>query len=145
MEDKSRLVTRHLVWGWGALGLFMVLGFAMELMHGFKVSWLLAVDNETRRFLWVLAHAHGGLLAILNLLFAFTLERQSAVSAPLRWASLGFLSAMILMPAGFLAGGLVIYQGDPGPGIVLALLGATILILSVATLTLALIRGRPAS
>ena len=41
------------------------------------------------------------------------------------------LSALILLPGGFFLGGLVIYSGDPGLGILLVPLGALFLLSGV--------------
>jgi hypothetical protein len=101
-------------------------------MHGFKLSWYLHVENETRRFLWVLAHAHGTLLALLNIGLGLTLRHIPGPHSTYRWVSSCLLAALVLMPAGFLCGGIVVYEGDPGPGIVLALIGAGLLILGLA-------------
>jgi hypothetical protein len=37
----------------------------------------------------------------------------------------------VLLPGGFFAGGLRVYGGDPGPGIILAPIGATSLLIAV--------------
>ncbi len=125
---ESVLVRRHLVAGWTGLLVFLVLGLALETLHGFKMSWYLAADHEVRRFLWVLAHAHGALLALLNIVFALSLRQPECAAAAGPVSSIGLLAAMVLMPVGFFTGGLVIYNGDPGPGILLALIGAVLLI-----------------
>lgn len=132
MSGNEVVGRRNLVAGWCGLLFFLLLGLALELMHGFKVSWYLAADHETRRFLWVLAHAHGALLGLLNIAYGLTVMRPQCAAAATRTASFCLLAALVLMPAGFLSGGLVIYQGDPGPGIALALLGAALLICGVA-------------
>ncbi len=142
MSEFDTLIRRHLLAGWGGLFVFLLLGLLLELLHGFKASWYLAADNETRRLLWVLAHAHGALLAVLNLVFALTIDKWRAGLHALRWISLALLIALVLMPTGFLTGGLVIYQGDPGPGIVLALVGAAVLICGVGALVLQLWRDQ---
>lgn len=141
---RETLVRRHQLAGWFGLLFFLCLGLLLETLHGFKVSWYLAVDNETRRFLWVLAHAHGALLSLLNILFALTLAGQARAHPWLGWISGCLLAALVLMPAGFLTGGLVVYGGDPGPGIVLALLGAGLLILGVGGFAWTLVAGRDA-
>ena len=73
-EDAAVLTGRHIRFGWFALLLFATLGIILETMHGFKIGWYLDVGNETRRLMWRLAHAHGGLLAIVNIAFALTLK-----------------------------------------------------------------------
>lgn len=124
---------RHLAFGWRMLLLFLLLGFALETLHGLKVDWYLETNTETRRFLWTLAHAHGSLLAILNLAFAFTLQVRGAFRPKAaRIISPMLMAANILLPLGFFLGGIVVYQGDPGAGITLAPIGAILLIVAVA-------------
>lgn len=128
----EKLVRRHLVYGWWSLAIFLLLGVILESMHGFKIGWYLNAGNETRRFLWTLAHAHGALLSLVNIAYAFTLSRLSMVSCGHnKFISLLLLMASVLFPAGFFLGGTVIYQGDPGIGIIFAVVGAILLLISV--------------
>lgn len=126
------LVRKHLRIGWSGLLLFLTLGIVLETLHGFKVGYFLDVSNQTRRFMWTLAHAHGTLLALVNLAFAMTVHLLP------RWAdkdkglaSTCLLGATILMPAGFFLGGVFIYGGDPGLGIFLLPVGAVMLLVAV--------------
>lgn len=138
-SPETDLVHTHLRFGWAMLLVFVCLGVALEAMHGFKVPWLLDVGQETRRTMWRLAHAHGTLLSVLNLGFAFTLSqipqwtKASAASKSLRVAS-------VLLPGGFFAGGVVIYDGDPGLGIALVPLGAAALLYAIILVVLGLRR-----
>lgn len=126
--DLSR---RHLAVGWVALLVFLLGGLALEAMHGLKIDAYLGVDNETRRLLWTLAHAHGTLLGLVNIAFAWTLTRTPALAAkPL--ASRCLVGATVLMPAGFFLGGVVTYGGDPSVGILLLPVGALLLVVAVA-------------
>ncbi len=125
-------VRRHLRTGWWTLLLFLSLGLVLESMHGFKVRWYLDVTNETRRLLWRLAHAHGTLLGLVNLAFAASLAVLPPSSA--RWREISsrcLLGASVLMPGGFLLGGCVIHDGDPGLGILLLPFGAALLFVAV--------------
>ena len=126
---------RHLAFGWRMLFLFLLLGLGLETIHGLKLAWYLESGNETRRFLFTLAHAHGSLLALVNLAFAFTMQlRDSGELKKASFISPALMAANILLPAGFFLGGIVVYQGDPGAGILLAPIGALILIVAVALL-----------
>jgi hypothetical protein len=90
------------------------------------------VPTAPRRHVWTLAHAHGVLLAVLNLVFAGTLRLFCRGDE--RWASLAsaaLIGATILLPGGFFLGGLVVYAGDPGPGVLLAPLGGALLFVAV--------------
>ncbi len=130
--DSAAVAKRHLRWGWWSLLIFLTLGLVLEALHGFKVGAYLKVSNETRRLMWTLAHAHGTLLALVNLAFAFTVRllpdwpprKCSAASATL-------LGAALLMPAGFFLGGFYLHEGDPGLGILLVPLGGALLFFSV--------------
>jgi len=132
-SHASALARRHELFGWRALLVFLTLGIALEALHGLKVGWYLDVSNEARRFMWTLSHAHGTLVALVNLAFAFSLPRLSGASArELRVASRAFLIAAILLPAGFFLGGLVTHAGDPGLGVLLVPVGALALLVGVA-------------
>jgi len=127
------LAHRHLRAGWIALAVYLTLGIALEALHGFKVGFYLDVGNETRRLLFRLAHAHGTLLAIVNILYGLTVRAVPESGRPL--ASGALLAALVLLPLGFFAGGIVIHGGDPGLPILLVPAGA--LALLVGTLVTA--------
>jgi len=127
--DLSRL---HLRVGWWALLFFLSAGTLLEAMHGFKLGFYLDVSNETRRLTWTLAHAHGSLLSILNLVFAATLQLAPGWSGASRVvASRCLIGALILLPTGFLLGGIFVHAGDPGLGILLVPPGAALLFVAV--------------
>lgn len=139
--ENGDIVRRHLIAGWGGLVLFIVLGAFLEGLHAFKTPLYLDVENETRRFLFRLAHAHGALLSILQLGVAGTLAwlRGRDPSVNERFISLCFLGALVLLPGGFFVAGWGAAGGDPGWGIVLVPGGALCLLGgSVALLTASL-------
>src|SRR5258706_9237296 len=110
-RDLGFYIHRHLVFGWWALLAFLSLGILLEAFHGFKIGWYLDVSNETRRLMWTLGHAHGTLLALINLAFAATLEMLQNLGAKLRsLVSGGFLAATLLIPGGFILGGFGIHS-----------------------------------
>ena len=123
---------RHLRFGWRSLFAFLALGFILEILHGFKLGWYLDVGAETRRLMFTLAHAHGTLLALVNLAAGLTLrtvkgfELTTAASHSLIWGSL-------LLPFGFFLGGLVVHDGDPGLGVLLVPVGALLLLYGVGS------------
>src|SRR5881296_244551 len=102
----AQRVERNLRFGWWSLLIFLSLGAVLEALHGFKVRWYVDVGNETRRLMFTLAHAHGTLLALVNIVAGLSgriVERftlRSSVSFALIWAA-------ILLPAGFFLGGIV--------------------------------------
>jgi hypothetical protein len=130
-----QLADRNLRFGWWSLLVFWSLGAVLETMHGFKIGWYVDVGNETRRLMFTLAHAHGTLLALINIAAGLTarkvdrFELRPSVSFALIWAA-------ILLPAGFFLGGIVIYDGDPGLGVWLVPVGAILLFYSVARIAL---------
>jgi hypothetical protein len=104
----------------------------LEVLHGFKIGFYLDVSNSTRRLMWTLAHAHGTLFSILNLMFALTIrmipdwDRSGRVLA-----SRCLLGALVLVPLGFFLGGALIYGGDPSIGVALVPPGALLLFVAV--------------
>jgi hypothetical protein len=127
--DALDAARRHLRFGWVCVALFATLGVVLETLHGFKVGWYLDVANETRRMLLTLAHAHGVLIGLVNVVFGLTL--RAGVRGVHRVASPALLAANVLLPGGFGLGGLVIYGGDPGLGVLLVPLGAACLLLGL--------------
>ncbi len=126
----SPLPARHVRLGWWTLLVFLTLGIGLEALHGLKVDFYLDLANETRRLMWTLAHAHGVLLGLVHVAFAVTL-RGSAEAGWQRLASRCLLGATVLLPGGFLLGGVVIHAGDPGAGILLVPVGALLLFTAV--------------
>lgn len=137
----AQLADRNLRFGWWSLLVFLSLGAVLEALHGFKIGWYVDVKNDTRRLMFTLAHAHGTLLALVNIVAGLSVrivERftlRSSVSFALIWAA-------ILLPAGFFLGGIVIYDGDPGLGVWLVPVGAALLFYSIARIAFDLSRRK---
>jgi membrane protein DedA with SNARE-associated domain len=91
--------------------------------------------------MFTLAHAHGTLLALVNIAAGLTVhmvERftlRPSVSFALIWAA-------ILLPGGFFLGGIAIYDGDPGLGVWLVPIGAALLFYGIARIALDLSRRK---
>jgi len=120
---------KNLRYGWWSLVFWLGLGLVLETLHGFKVGWYLDVGAEIRRLMFTLAHAHGALLALVNIAAGLTargLNRPlpNAAATSLVWGA-------VLLPAGFLLGGVWIHDGDPGLGVALAPIGALLLLYGV--------------
>jgi hypothetical protein len=127
--DYSR---RHLRFGWWSVLTFATFGLVLELLHGFKVGAYLDVSNETRRLMWTLAHAHGTLLGLVHVLFGLTVATFPDLAVPnVRLVSRSLVAASLLLPGGFLLGGIVFYSGDPGLGVLLVPVGAVLLLTAV--------------
>ena len=129
MTDLAR---RHLLLGWWTLLVFLTLGITLEALQGFKIGFYMDLANATRRHVWTLAHAHGALLGLVNLAFAASLKlfcdgRESWTSL----ASAALIGATILLPGGFFLGGVVVYAGDPGLGVLLVPIGGLLLLVAV--------------
>ena len=132
-ELRRQLAHRHYLVGWCGLLLFLSLGASLEAMHGFKVGFYLDPGHRLRRELWTLAHAHGTLLALVQLVFAAGVLHFGRWTAPrLKLVSFFLLDALLLMPLGFFLGGLGHSEGDPSLGVLLVPLGALLLFLAVA-------------
>ncbi len=139
----AMVVRRHLRFGWWTLLVFLSLGIALEGLHGFKIGAYLNPSQSTRRLMWTLAHAHGALLAMLNLGFGFSVSLYSNWDPGRRRLASGCLiGASVLLPSGFFLGGINIRGGDPGFPIVLVPAGAFLLLVSVAMTALAGSRDR---
>jgi hypothetical protein len=145
-ELRERLARRHHFVGWWGLLLFLTLGIVLETLHGFKVDFYLDPAHRIRRLLWTLAHAHGTLLALVNIAFAAGLIQLGRwEERPLRLASFFLIDALVLLPVGFFLGGLGHTEVDPGPGILLVPVGALLLLVGVGLVARAATRpaGRP--
>ena len=123
---------RHLRFGWWSLFAFLTLGVLLEALHGFKLGWYLNVDVEMRRLMFTLAHAHGTLLALVNIAAGLTMRTVKGFELA-RAPSLALLWGSLLLPIGFFLGGLVIHDGDPGLGVLLVPIGALLLLYGVGS------------
>jgi hypothetical protein len=136
--DRS-CARRHLRVGWVTLLFFATLGTLLELLHALKLPWYLGVASETRRLMWTLAHAHGAALGLVNLALAAVCPLLPRRLPPAASASL--IAGTILVPGGFLAGGLFVHGGDPGLGAILIPPGALLILFALALITRASFGG----
>jgi hypothetical protein len=82
--------------------------------------------------MWTLAHAHGTLLSVLNIVFAMTLGLTTDWNESRRLlASRCLRGALVLMPLGFFLGGVRTHGGDPGLGVLLVPPGGFLLFVAV--------------
>lgn len=131
-HDPLFYARKHVRFGWWTLLTFLTLGLVLETLHGFKIGMYLDVSNETRRFMWTLAHAHGALLSLVHVIFGLCLRAMPEIgNRNLGLASSSLVGASLLLPGGFFLGGIAFYSGDPGLGIVLAPVGAAMLGIAV--------------
>jgi hypothetical protein len=127
---EDDLAHRHRRFGWTSLFVWMCGGLALEVFHGFKLGGYLL--DPLRREFWTLAHFHGALLSVVNLVYVRWAEAPGLSAAARGRASLALIAGSVLMPVGFLLGGWIHYEGDPGLGIALAPLGGLALLYPVA-------------
>lgn len=133
----EQTVSKHLAVGWWLVVVSIALGTALEALHALKLGLYLDVANETRRLLWTLAHAHGALLGLVNVAFASSLPRLAALAPAGRsLASRALLAGSLLLPAGFFLGGVFVYEGDPGLAVLLAPVGAALVLLAAVVIAL---------
>lgn len=141
---RETIARRHHVIGWSALLLFLSLGAFLEFLHGFKLGFYLDLDHHQRREMWTLAHAHGTLLALVQIGFAAGVTQFGRWTAGrLKLVSFFLLDAAILIPLGFFLGGLYPSESDPWMGILLVPPGALLLFSAVALIILSAGRERP--
>jgi hypothetical protein len=117
-----------------ALCVFTLLGLALEALHGLKLGFYLNPDNETRRLLWRLGHAHGALLGLVNVCYALSARAWPRLEDPP--AGRALLAALVLMPLGFLLGGAFAQAGDPGMSVGLAAAGGVALLFGLLRVAL---------
>ncbi|MFK7926888.1 MAG: hypothetical protein AB8H79_01775 [Myxococcota bacterium] len=131
MQDHPPgFVSTQVRFGWIALAIYLCIGLILEALHGFKVAWYLDVGSETRRLLLTLGHAHGTLLALVNLVFAAT-SPWLAPGVAVKTSAIALRIATVLLPAGFLLGGLWLSGNDPGVAVFLVPLGGIALMVGV--------------
>ena len=129
-DAASKLAFLNVKFGLWALLAYLSLGICLETFHGFKVGWYL--EFETRRLMWTLGHAHGVLLSVLSIGFGMLMRTRTDITeAWPRFASGCLIAATILLPGGFLLGGIYVYDGDPGPAVLLSPVGGLLLFVAV--------------
>ena len=129
-----------LVVGLAGLLAWLVGGMALEALHALKSSAYL--EDPVRRLTWTLAHAHGTLLSIAAIVLGVVvLPRSGAGAASQRRSDRLFAAGAILLPLGFLLGGISHPEGDPGLGILLVPIGAIACAAGLAMPLIALARG----
>jgi hypothetical protein len=111
------------------VAMFMASGLWLEAMYGLRAEgWL---DDPLRREFLRLGHAHGGLLGLVNVALAWTLER---LRTPVAWAEkirAAALLGALLVGLGFMLGGLMHGPTDPGVAVLAVPAGAMMLIASL--------------
>ena len=109
------------------------LGVALEALHGLKSAFYLDPAYTLRRELWTLAHAHGTLFALVNLVWASHLGQTGPRFTARRLALTShlLLDGSLLIPLGFFLGGAFATEHDPWSGVLLVPVGAVCLLLAI--------------
>lgn len=108
------------------LATFLAMGMWLEALYGLRAEGF--HDDEIRREFLRLGHAHGGLLALVNVALGAALFR---LGTPEAWASRIRLAAWlggVLVGGGFVGGGLWHGPTDPGPLVLAVPAGALMLV-----------------
>ena len=99
--------------------------------------------NPLRQDFFRAGHAHAGVITILSLIGQILVD-AAALSPALQWLTrLGIPLAGILLSAGFFTSMLPPAAVTPGPAVALIYAGAALLVASVLTLGIGLLRSRP--
>ncbi len=115
--------------GWTLVAVFLGMGLVLESFHLVKLPYYL--DVRLRRELWTLAHTHGTLLGAVNVLFGLSAVRRIAHVGKRATASKLLRAGAVMVPLGFLLGGLGAAEGDPSLFIVLVPVGALLALIAV--------------
>jgi hypothetical protein len=125
MSERGDFTNWHLRLGWAGLLFYLALGVVLEGLHGFKAPWYLDTGSIQRRMLLTLAHSHGTLFSLVQVGVALTIRwyfpephRGDRVTF---W---GVTGGQVLVPLGFLGGGIWLHHGEAGLGVFLVPPGA---------------------
>ena len=130
IESTSLPGKRNLRAGWWTLLVFVCLGVLLEIGLGFRGHFYMDVSQQTRRLMWRLSHAHGTLLAMLNILYGLIAAHWHSAAGQ-QFGSRALLAAGWLIPSGFFLAGLFAYQSTPGLATLLIPPGAILLAIGI--------------
>jgi hypothetical protein len=130
-EIQSKINVRSLLrQSFIGIAAWMSFGLLLEGFIGFRVSGYMSVS--IRRELFQLAHTHGTLLSLLLLISALTISK--GLVYPNKFAVLSLRIGTILMPLGFLLGGIQPNKEEPNALVFLAPIGGILVIFGVVNL-----------
>jgi amino acid transporter len=126
----TKRIGRVAMQGWISLIFWMSIGLLLETLMAYKSPGYL--DDQQRRELFRLAHAHGALLGLVLVVASFWVKQAGvAVSR----AAVGTLRlGAVILPVGFLLAGVWHPEGDPGPTIWLVPAGAVSLLFGLISI-----------
>jgi len=120
------------------MALFMVYGFVLIYLRDFapdKEAWI-AAYNVSPHFEARLAHVHGNLFSLLNIVFGFLLVKLPVSGTQAKWVSVLALAGL-LMPIGILS---EIYLGFPP---LLVLIGGLSILAATVLLGVSIVQMKP--
>lgn len=115
--------------GFISLACWMTFGFLLEGLIGYKIPAYL--NDNLRRELFRLAHTHGTLFSIVLIVVAICLKLNLLKAN--NQSQIALRVGSVVMPAGFLLGGVWHYESDPGFLIWLSPIGALIVIFGIVS------------
>lgn len=114
------------------VALVLASGLVLESLVGLRTrGWM---DDALRRELVRLAHAHGGVLGLVNVALGFAMGRLRTPEIWARRVRIAALGGAVLVVAGFFGGGVWHGQSDPGPLVLLVPAGALLVLASVVAI-----------
>ncbi len=120
---------------WISLAAWMSVGMLLEALIAFRSPAYL--QDPLRRELFRLAHTHGAVLNLVLVIASMYLSNRSLTLA--NPARIAFQAGVVLMPLGFLLGGLWHTETDPNMFVFLAPAGGILVIFAVVSI--AFLRG----
>ena len=138
MSSTSTVGKWNIGVGLWVMALFMVYGFVLIYLRDFapdKEAWI-AAYNVSPHFEARLAHVHGNLFSLLNIVFGFLLVKLPVSSAQAKWVSVLALAGL-LMPIGILS---EIYLGFPP---LLVLIGGLSILAATVLLGVSIVQMKP--
>jgi hypothetical protein len=137
-NDKAINVSGLLLQAWISIAVWMSFGLLLESLIGYRVPAYLR--DDVRREIFRLAHTHGTLLNLVLLGAALCIERGLAL--PSKMGLMAFRVGVVLMPVGFLLGGIWHTEGEPGLGVWLAPLGGVLVIMGAVDMALSALKKK---
>ncbi len=136
-EVKVKLIASLIFQSWIGITVWMSFGLLNEGLIGFRIPAYVA--DDVRRELFRLAHAHGTLLSLMLLGAAFSVSRLTDAPVLGIWA---LRIGAVVLPLGFLLGGIWHFKSEPGLGVWLVPPAALIVIFGAITMALAFLEGQ---
>lgn len=120
--------------GWLGVAVWLGFGLLLESLTAYRIPFYL--NDPLRQELFRLAYIHG---ILLNIILLVADQGPAPVSNAARWA---LAAGSVLMPAGFLLGGIWHFEGEAGLGVWLVPLGGLLVIFGVINLALSALKKR---